>query len=92
MQAGGAAGSPSWIAVGLSSGICRLLDVRSGNIIASWQAHDGYVTKVHLSILLYKAGRISTVLRLRRTFDFNFTFAIFFFSKICLQQDSNPNY
>ncbi|KAM7463204.1 hypothetical protein LguiA_031325 [Lonicera macranthoides] len=46
MQAGGAAGSPSWIAAGLSSGICRLLDVRSGNIIASWQAHDGYVTKL----------------------------------------------
>lgn len=45
-QAGGIAASPSWVAAGLSSGKCRLLDVRSGNIIASWQAHDGYVTKV----------------------------------------------
>lgn len=72
MQAGGAAGSPSWIAAGLSSGICRLLDVRSGDIIASWQAHDGYVTKVHLSILLHKASQISTVLRLHCTSDFQF--------------------
>ena len=38
--------SHSWIAVGLSSGNCRLLDSRSGNVIASWRAHDGYVTKV----------------------------------------------
>lgn len=45
-QAGGIAASPSWVAAGLSSGKCRLLDVRSGNIIASWQAHDGYVTKL----------------------------------------------
>ncbi|KAL6990176.1 hypothetical protein U1Q18_015925 [Sarracenia purpurea var. burkii] len=46
MQADGAAGSPSWITAGLSSGLCRLLDVRSGNVIASWRAHDGYVTKL----------------------------------------------
>ncbi|PSR97851.1 hypothetical protein CEY00_Acc24500 [Actinidia chinensis var. chinensis] len=45
-QADGTAASPSWIAAGLSSGICRLLDVRSGNVIASWRAHDGYVTKL----------------------------------------------
>lgn len=38
--------SHSWIAVGLSSGNCRLLDSRSGNVIASWRAHDGYVTKL----------------------------------------------
>ncbi|KAL3505559.1 hypothetical protein ACH5RR_030941 [Cinchona calisaya] len=37
---------PSWIAAGLSSGHCVLFDSRSGNIIASWQAHDGYVTKL----------------------------------------------
>ncbi|CAK9160708.1 unnamed protein product [Ilex paraguariensis] len=46
MQANGTAAFPSWIAAGLSSGNCRLLDMRSGNIIASWQAHDGYVTKL----------------------------------------------
>ncbi|ONM31865.1 Protein GFS12 [Zea mays] len=36
----------SWIAAGLSSGYCRLLDKRSGNIIAVWRAHDGHITKV----------------------------------------------
>lgn len=41
-----ASASPSWIAAGLSSGHCRLFDARSGNVIASWRAHDGYVTKV----------------------------------------------
>ncbi|XP_074383078.1 protein GFS12 isoform X2 [Apium graveolens] len=46
MQADGNAASPSWVASGLSSGKCRLLDVRSGHIIASWQAHDGYITKL----------------------------------------------
>ncbi|KAD4385173.1 hypothetical protein E3N88_25341 [Mikania micrantha] len=34
------------IAAGLSSGHCRLLDMRSGDLITSWQAHDGYVTKL----------------------------------------------
>lgn len=34
------------MAVGLSSGHCRLLDARSGSIIANWRAHDGYITKV----------------------------------------------
>ncbi|XP_031384757.1 protein GFS12 isoform X2 [Punica granatum] len=38
--------SPSWIATGLSSGHCRLFDSRSGNVLASWKAHDGYVTKL----------------------------------------------
>nr|GEX48506.1 protein GFS12 isoform X1 [Tanacetum cinerariifolium] len=47
MQANKGTVSPSWIAVGLSSGHCRLLDMRSGNIITSWQAHEGYVTKVY---------------------------------------------
>ncbi|XP_049397674.1 protein GFS12 isoform X2 [Solanum stenotomum] len=37
---------PSWVAVGQSSGHCRLFDVRSDKIISSWQAHDGYVTKI----------------------------------------------
>ncbi|XP_020277297.1 protein GFS12 isoform X2 [Asparagus officinalis] len=38
--------SPSYIAIGLSSGYCRLLDARSGNIISAWRAHDGYITKL----------------------------------------------
>lgn len=46
MQADGATTSPSWIAAGLSSGMCRLLDIRSGNVISTWRAHDGYVTKL----------------------------------------------
>ncbi|KAK9080055.1 hypothetical protein SSX86_001730 [Deinandra increscens subsp. villosa] len=46
MQTNGAASSPSWIAAGQSSGHCRLLDMRSGDLITSWQAHDGYVTKL----------------------------------------------
>ncbi|XP_071701722.1 protein GFS12 isoform X2 [Rutidosis leptorrhynchoides] len=47
MQAnGGMTSSPSWIAAGLSSGQCRLLDLRSGNLVTSWQAHDGYVTQL----------------------------------------------
>lgn len=41
-----AAASSSWIAAGLSSGHCRLLDARSGDVIAFWRAHDGYITKV----------------------------------------------
>ncbi|KAL6571721.1 hypothetical protein OROHE_003364 [Orobanche hederae] len=39
-------GPPSWIAAAFSTGYCRLFDMRSGKIIASWQAHDGYVTKL----------------------------------------------
>ena len=46
IQADGGSSLPSWIATGLSSGHCRLLDVRCGNIIARWRAHDGYITKV----------------------------------------------
>ncbi|GMH19785.1 hypothetical protein Nepgr_021626 [Nepenthes gracilis] len=45
-QHGGHVSSPSWIAAGLSSGGCKLLDARSGNVVASWRAHDGYVTKL----------------------------------------------
>ena len=37
---------PSWIAAASSTGQCRLFDLRSGKIISSWQAHDGYVTEV----------------------------------------------
>ncbi|KAG2588470.1 hypothetical protein PVAP13_5NG345700 [Panicum virgatum] len=36
----------SWLAAGLSSGYCRLLDKRSGNFIAVWRAHDGHITKL----------------------------------------------
>ncbi|GJR53132.1 protein GFS12 isoform X1 [Tanacetum coccineum] len=46
MRANEGAASPSWIAAGLSSGHFRLLDMRNGNIITSWQAHEGYVTKL----------------------------------------------
>uniref|UniRef100_A0A0E0JHV8 Protein kinase domain-containing protein n=1 Tax=Oryza punctata TaxID=4537 RepID=A0A0E0JHV8_ORYPU len=42
----GTAASSSWIAAGLSSGYCRLLDERSGNIVAVWRAHDGHITKL----------------------------------------------
>ncbi|KAL0367846.1 UNVERIFIED_CONTAM: protein GFS12 [Sesamum radiatum] len=38
--------SPSWVAAAFSTGYCKLFDMRSGKIIASWQAHDGYVTKL----------------------------------------------
>ncbi|KAL2324447.1 hypothetical protein Fmac_023505 [Flemingia macrophylla] len=37
---------PSFIAAGLSSGHCKLFDAKSGNVISSWRAHDGYVTKL----------------------------------------------
>ncbi|KAG0487736.1 hypothetical protein HPP92_009831 [Vanilla planifolia] len=37
---------PSWIAVGLSTGYCRLLDARSGSVVTCWRAHDGYITKL----------------------------------------------
>lgn len=36
----------TWIAAGLSSGHCRLLDLKSGTIITHWRAHDGFVTKL----------------------------------------------
>ncbi|XP_042027459.1 protein GFS12 isoform X3 [Salvia splendens] len=39
-------GFPSWIAAASSTGQCRLFDLRSGKIISSWQAHDGYVTEL----------------------------------------------
>ncbi|KAH9325539.1 hypothetical protein KI387_005717, partial [Taxus chinensis] len=38
--------SSSWIAAGFSSGHCRLLDLKSGSIIAHWRAHDGFITKL----------------------------------------------
>ncbi|MQL80327.1 hypothetical protein Taro_012750 [Colocasia esculenta] len=46
LQAEKAALSPHWLAAGLSSGHCRLLDARSGEIVALWRAHDGYITKL----------------------------------------------
>ncbi|GAB4859035.1 hypothetical protein Ancab_010503 [Ancistrocladus abbreviatus] len=47
----GRASAPSWIAAALSSGSCRLLDARSGNVVASWRAHDGYITKIYMYCL-----------------------------------------
>ncbi|KAI4369490.1 hypothetical protein MLD38_017925 [Melastoma candidum] len=38
--------SPCWTAAGLSSGYCRLFDLRCGDAISSWQLHDGYITKL----------------------------------------------
>ncbi|RDX85099.1 Protein GFS12, partial [Mucuna pruriens] len=46
MQAGGNSTLSSFIAAGLSSGHCKLFDAKSGNVISSWRAHDGYVTKL----------------------------------------------
>ncbi|KAF7806911.1 protein GFS12 [Senna tora] len=46
VQAGGFSTLPSLIAAGLSSGHCKLFDAKSGNVVASWRAHDGYVTKL----------------------------------------------
>ncbi|XP_057424012.1 protein GFS12 isoform X2 [Lotus japonicus] len=46
IQAGGIPTLSSLIATGLSSGHCKLFDAKSGNVIASWRAHDGYVTKL----------------------------------------------
>ncbi|KAJ7955312.1 protein GFS12 isoform X1 [Quillaja saponaria] len=46
MQSGRVSTLPSFVAAGLSSGHCRLFDAKSGNVIASWRAHDGYVTKL----------------------------------------------
>ncbi|KAL6621216.1 hypothetical protein ACP70R_033648 [Stipagrostis hirtigluma subsp. patula] len=46
LMKGSSAASSSWIAAGLSSGYCRLLDERSGSIIAAWRAHDGHITKL----------------------------------------------
>jgi len=57
VQVDGATTFPSWIAVGQSSGHCRLFDLRSGNIIASWQAHDGFVTKVLQTISCINVDR-----------------------------------
>jgi WD repeat-containing protein 81 len=48
IQADGTSASPSWVAAGLSTGHCKLFDLRSGNVISSWRAHDGYITKVCL--------------------------------------------
>ncbi|KAK7280064.1 hypothetical protein RJT34_25126 [Clitoria ternatea] len=46
MHASGISTFPSFIATGLSSGHCKLFDAKSGNVISSWRAHDGYVTKL----------------------------------------------
>uniref|UniRef100_A0A0D9V0C3 BEACH domain-containing protein n=1 Tax=Leersia perrieri TaxID=77586 RepID=A0A0D9V0C3_9ORYZ len=46
LKKGSPAASSSWIAAGLSSGYCQLLDERSGNIVAVWRAHDGHITKL----------------------------------------------
>lgn len=43
---GGRAMSSSWIAMGFNLGHCRLLDLRAGNFVASWRAHEGFITKL----------------------------------------------
>ncbi|EPS69796.1 hypothetical protein M569_04969, partial [Genlisea aurea] len=40
---------PSWIAAAYSTGLSKIFDMKSGKVIASWQAHDGYVTKLAAS-------------------------------------------
>ncbi|CAM8986013.1 unnamed protein product [Rhodiola kirilowii] len=39
-------GTSAWIAAGFSSGNCRLIDARSGSVISTWRAHDGFITKL----------------------------------------------
>lgn len=34
----------NWVAVGQSSGIMAVLDLRTGNIISSWKGHEGEVS------------------------------------------------
>ncbi|WOL15766.1 protein GFS12 isoform X2 [Canna indica] len=46
IQADRGSSSSSWIAAGLSSGYCKLLDARCGDIVAHWRAHDSYITKL----------------------------------------------
>ncbi|BBN00900.1 WD repeat-containing protein 81 [Marchantia polymorpha subsp. ruderalis] len=41
--------SSSWIAVGFGSGLCRLVDYRSGSVVTQWRAHEAFITK--LSVL-----------------------------------------
>ncbi|KAL2641267.1 hypothetical protein R1flu_008854 [Riccia fluitans] len=36
----------SWIAVGFGSGMCRLVDYRSGSVVSQWRAHEGFITKL----------------------------------------------
>lgn len=37
--------SPSnWVAVGQSSGVMAVLDLRTGSIISSWKGHEGEVS------------------------------------------------
>lgn len=64
MQAGGISTLPSLIATGLSSGYCKLFDAKSGNVVASWRAHDGYVTKV---------CQLCSYFKILGTTQFNFT-------------------
>lgn len=35
-----------WVAMGFSSGHCRLLDLRAGSMVACWRAHEGFITKL----------------------------------------------
>ncbi|KAE8731018.1 S-adenosylmethionine synthase family protein [Hibiscus syriacus] len=77
-QGNGASASPSWIAAGLSSGHCRLFDVRSGCVIACWRAHDGYVTKLaapedHL-LVSSSLDRTLKIWDLRRNLPMSVTF------------------
>lgn len=45
----GRSDAASWIAMGFGLGQCRLLDLRSGDFIASWKAHDSFITKVGIA-------------------------------------------
>ncbi|XVE82350.1 hypothetical protein DITRI_Ditri15bG0141500 [Diplodiscus trichospermus] len=77
-QGNGASAAAHWIAAGLSSGHCQLFDVRSGNVIACWRAHDGYVTKLaapeeHL-LVSSSLDRTLKIWDLRRTSPLPVTF------------------
>ncbi|KAI5077475.1 hypothetical protein GOP47_0007299 [Adiantum capillus-veneris] len=43
---GGCVVSSPWIAVGFGTGLCRLMDLRLGNFVASWRAHESFITKL----------------------------------------------
>ena len=51
----------SWISMGFGLGQCRLLDLRSGNFVSSWKAHDNFITKVgFLSRMFISLDELST--------------------------------
>ena len=40
----------AWIAMGYSTGVVTMLDIRTGLITASWKAHEGEILQVCLAI------------------------------------------